>query len=291
MKWSGESGHACEDTQHKLPYMIDGHLLKLNMRRPIYELNLQQTAGGTIVGSPTAGISGTQFGLTATPSSNKWTFDGYSVTGTTLTGSSGKFLNSDVSAKANFIYHPTWRNTGILETGTFSIFTAVDGEPMSAKSANAQMISAHRTPLWFSANNVNDGSAVCHWLIGRNGTLYPIQNPSRSSGGIDYTKGGIGARFYNGTYNHLYFNDREIWNQWAWTGTSYGLIRYNATPFVSSFTSEFDNSIQGGFCTSAGAMFKIQADPASVSTDKLGLFNLYNDGTPYVWLGYRMVLE
>ena len=106
MKWSGESGHACEDQQHKHPYMIDGHLLKLNMRRPIYELNLQQTQGGTIVGSPTAGISGTQFGLTATPA-KKYTFDGFSVTGTELTGSAGTFRNSDVTVQASWTYHPT----------------------------------------------------------------------------------------------------------------------------------------------------------------------------------------
>ena len=102
---SGTSGHATEDTQHKYPYMVSGHLLKLNFTKPIYQLNLQQGTGGTIAGSPVSGESGTQFNLSAT-SNNKYTFDGFSVTGTTLTGSAGTYTNSDVTAKGNWTYHP-----------------------------------------------------------------------------------------------------------------------------------------------------------------------------------------
>ena len=99
---SGTSGHAAEDTQHKYPYMVDGHLLKLNFRKPIYELNIQQSTGGTLSGSPVSGDAGTVFGLTATPSTNHWHLDSYGVSGATLTGNSGTYINSDVSAK------PTW---------------------------------------------------------------------------------------------------------------------------------------------------------------------------------------
>lgn len=102
---SSVSGHAAEDTQHKYPYMVDGHLLKLKFSKPIYQLNLQQSTGGTITGSPLSGASGTQFNLSAT-SNNKYTFDGFSVTGTTLTGSAGTYTNSDVTAKGNWTYHP-----------------------------------------------------------------------------------------------------------------------------------------------------------------------------------------
>lgn len=108
---SGTSGHACEDSQHKHPYVVDGRLLKLNFAKPIYELHLQQGTGGTIAGSPVSGVAGTQFGLSAT-SNNKYTFDGFSVTGTTLTGSAGKFNNSDVTAKGNWTYHPAFVPTG-----------------------------------------------------------------------------------------------------------------------------------------------------------------------------------
>lgn len=102
---SGTSGHAAEDTQHKYPYMVDGHLLRLNFTKPIYQLNLQQSTGGTIAGSPLSGASGTQFNLSAT-SNNKYTFDGFSVTGAALTGSAGTYTNSDVIAKGNWTYHP-----------------------------------------------------------------------------------------------------------------------------------------------------------------------------------------
>ena len=105
MKWSGESGHACEDQQHKHPYMIDGHLLKLNMRRPVYELHYNQTSGGTIYGVPSAGSAGTVFNLSASPSA-QYTLNTYSVTGAELTGNAGTFVNSDVTAQASWTYHP-----------------------------------------------------------------------------------------------------------------------------------------------------------------------------------------
>ena len=82
-----------------------GLLLKLNYAKPIYQLNLQQSTGGTIAGSPLSGASGTQFNLSAT-SNNKYTFDGFSVTGAALTGSAGTYTNSDVTAKGNWTYHP-----------------------------------------------------------------------------------------------------------------------------------------------------------------------------------------
>ena len=105
MKWSGESGHACEDTQHKYPYMVDGHLLKLNMRRPVYELHYNQTSGGTIYSVPSAGSAGTVFNLSASPSA-QYTLNSYSVTGAELTGNAGTFINSDVTAQATWTYVP-----------------------------------------------------------------------------------------------------------------------------------------------------------------------------------------
>ena len=102
---SSTSGHAAYDKAHAHPYMKDGHLLRLKFSENIYQLNLQQSTGGTIAGSPTSGKNGTTFNLSATPA-NKYTFDGWSVTGTTLTGSAGTYTNSDVTAKGNWTYHP-----------------------------------------------------------------------------------------------------------------------------------------------------------------------------------------
>ena len=99
---SGTSGHAAEDQAHKYPYMHNGHLLRLNFAKNIYEMNIQQSTGGTLSGSPLSGESGTVFGLTATPLTNHWHLDSYGLSGATLTGNSGTYTNSDVSAK------PTW---------------------------------------------------------------------------------------------------------------------------------------------------------------------------------------
>ena len=102
---SGTSGNVMYDEQLRKPFVHDGHMLKLNFSKPIYQLTIQQQAGGTVSGSPVSGASGTTFNLSAT-SNNKYTFDGFSVTGTTLTGSAGTYTNSDVTAKGNWTYHP-----------------------------------------------------------------------------------------------------------------------------------------------------------------------------------------
>lgn len=102
---SGTSGNVMYDEQLRKPFMHDGRMLKLNFSKPIYQLTIQQQAGGTVSGSPVSGASGTTFNLSAT-SNNKYTFDGFSVTGAALTGSAGTYTNSDVTAKGNWTYHP-----------------------------------------------------------------------------------------------------------------------------------------------------------------------------------------
>lgn len=72
---------------------------------PKYTLTVQQTAGGTLAGAPSSGYSGDKFGLTPTPSA-KYSLVNYSVTGATMTGNSGTFTNSNVTAKANWQYNP-----------------------------------------------------------------------------------------------------------------------------------------------------------------------------------------
>lgn len=123
---SGTPGHVTEDTQHKKPYMIGGHLLRFSKPYNIYELTLQQSTGGTIAGAPVTGLPGATFNLSATPA-NKYTFAGWSVTGATLTGSAGTYTNSDVTAKGNWTYHPepVLVNSGI--TGNVIIRQTLNG--------------------------------------------------------------------------------------------------------------------------------------------------------------------
>ena len=114
---SGTSGHATYDAAHTHPYMKDGHLLRLNFTKNIYELNIQQSTGGTLVGSPVSGDAGTVFGLTATPSTNHWHLNSYGVSGATLTGNSGTYINSDVSAKPTWTEDPKYTLTIQQSTG------------------------------------------------------------------------------------------------------------------------------------------------------------------------------
>ena len=114
---SGTSGHAAEDQAHKYPYMHNGHLLRLNFAKNIYEMNIQQSTGGTLAGSPLSGASGTVFGLTATPLTNHWHLDSYGVSGATLTGNSGTYTNSDVSAKPSWHEDPKYTLTIQQSTG------------------------------------------------------------------------------------------------------------------------------------------------------------------------------
>lgn len=68
----------------------------------VYNLTLQQTSGGTITANKTTGY----YGDTVTLSSNiepGYLFEGYSITGSTLTGNQFKFNTNDVTAKANII--------------------------------------------------------------------------------------------------------------------------------------------------------------------------------------------
>lgn len=81
---------------------------------PKYNLTIQQSTGGTLAGSPTSGYSGDKFTLTATPN-NKYSLASYSVTGTTMTGNSGMYKTSNVTAKANWQYNP---ETVVLDTIT-----------------------------------------------------------------------------------------------------------------------------------------------------------------------------
>lgn len=162
---SGTSGHACEDTQHKYPYMIDGHILKLNTRKTIYELDLQQDEGGTITGTPTSGEHGTIFELSA-QANNHFTFDSFSVSGTELSGSSGTFINSDVTAKANWIEDPKY-NLVINQTSG----GILSGSPMTGYSGDKFKLIA--TPSAKYA--VSDYQVTGTTLTGVSGT-YPAGN-------------------------------------------------------------------------------------------------------------------
>ena len=133
---SGVSGNATFDQQKRFPFMFNGHSLKLDYTKTFYELKLQQTSGGTISGSPVSGESGTKFNLSATPDLH-YHIEGYSAEGASLTGSSGTYINSDVSAKGIFAEDPKYTLTVQQSTGG-----TLAGSPTSGYSGDTFNLTA-----------------------------------------------------------------------------------------------------------------------------------------------------
>lgn len=102
---SSTSGHACEDTQHKYPYMHDGHLLRLKFSQNVYELRTMTDGHGTLQATHTSGLPGDTVTLTPVPDP-KYTFTGYQSTGCTINGNTLTFGAQDCTAKANFYKQP-----------------------------------------------------------------------------------------------------------------------------------------------------------------------------------------
>ena len=81
---------------------------------PAHLLLLNQTTGGTITADKMSGVPGEIATLSNTPDSY-YTFDNYSITGATLTGSQFEFGDTDVTAEATFL--PTVYNVTLQTDG------------------------------------------------------------------------------------------------------------------------------------------------------------------------------
>lgn len=81
---------------------------------PAHLLLLNQTTGGTITADKMSGVPGEIATLSNTPDSY-YTFDNYSITGATLTGSQFEFGSTDVTAEATFL--PTVYNVTLQTDG------------------------------------------------------------------------------------------------------------------------------------------------------------------------------
>lgn len=120
---SSTSGHACEDTQHKYPYMHDGHLLRLKFSQNVYELRTMTDGHGTLQATHTSGLPGDTVTLTPVPDP-KYTFTGYQSTGCTINGNTLTFGAQDCTAKANFYKPPEPVPVGPL-TGNFNMYDSL----------------------------------------------------------------------------------------------------------------------------------------------------------------------
>lgn len=119
---SSTSGHACEDTQHKYPYMYDGHLLRLKFSQNVYELLTQTDGHGTLQATKTSGLPGDSVTLNPIPN-DKYTFSGYQSTGCTINGNTLTFGSQDCTAKATFYKEPELVKVATIPSalGKFSI--------------------------------------------------------------------------------------------------------------------------------------------------------------------------
>lgn len=228
MKWSGESGHACEDQQHKHPYVVDGRLLRLNFRRPVYELTLQQTSGGTIYGSPTAGKTDTQFTLSAVPNALH-KFSAYTVTGTTLTGNNGKFNNSDVTAAGKFYYSPTFVPDGIVPNAT-----AVFGKtlPSGVNQKPSGTLPSARTD-YYGSYCAQPGEKIF---------MMPMGPQTNTAACFEiYSGGPIGLKNYGLTTGHPYYGGSKGVGLEIGYHTENGVIR-GIYPDNSSTASAYNGS-------------------------------------------------
>ena len=79
----------------------------------VYNINLQQTTGGTITSDKSTGYYGDTVTLYNTPAEH-YGFRDYSITGATLTGNQFKINESNVTAKANFSAWPV-RNVSVQQ--------------------------------------------------------------------------------------------------------------------------------------------------------------------------------
>jgi hypothetical protein len=160
---SGVSGNAAYDQQKRIPFMYNGHSLKLNYTTAIYQMDITQTSGGTLAASPMSGVNGTKFNLTATPQSNHHHLSTYGVSGATLTGSSGTYVNSDVSAKPAWYEDPKYTLTVQQGTGGTLI-----GSPTSGYSGDRFGLTATPSTTAYTFKNYSITGAT---LTGNSGTF------------------------------------------------------------------------------------------------------------------------
>lgn len=149
----------------------------------VYNINLQQTTGGTITSDKSTGYYGDTVTLSNTPAEH-YGFRDYSITGATLTGNQFTINESNVTAKANFSAWPV-RNVSVQQRtgGTIASnkSTGYDGDVVTlSNTANAgytftnyNVTGATLTGNQFAFNggNVTAQGAFSAWPELKAGTL------------------------------------------------------------------------------------------------------------------------
>ena len=118
--------------------------------KSIFQVTTSTDGHGSITAAPMSGFSGTQVTLSNTPNAN-YGFQGYSVTGATLTGN--KFnLNNDVTARATFSAQPV---TGSAGAGGVTYTKMVMIPLASSNGRNAQACCEKHVSMLVSSDMVH----------------------------------------------------------------------------------------------------------------------------------------
>lgn len=91
------------EEKHYIKNRYNSHALVRNI--PVYEVTLQSNGHGTFTADKTTGYMNDVISMTATPAAD-YSFDGYAITGATLTGNQFAINGSDVTAQAIFTQAP-----------------------------------------------------------------------------------------------------------------------------------------------------------------------------------------
>lgn len=92
---------------------------------PVRNIVLQQSSGGRIFSDKSTGYDGDIVVFTYTPSSN-YDFNGFSITGSTLSGNSAMINNGNITAKGNFAIHEDFDSVDICNQTWMKYNLAVD---------------------------------------------------------------------------------------------------------------------------------------------------------------------
>lgn len=203
---------------------LDGKRLSLDDTK--YNVNLIQSVGGTITASPMSGLNNTIVQLSNTPDYS-YKFNGYSLSGATLTGNEFKFNDQNVTVSASFQYY----NPALSDIVWASDFKNVSRDSASGLTvvpltgSNMKLYSTTSTNSATTAWIVADGSMPSTYNAGKLLSMkrtssavnfnYPVQSIqfwARNPATVTYA-GMVGGKNYDTTGNIFRYH-RSVNNYW-----------------------------------------------------------------------------
>ena len=188
---------------------------------PRFTAYFKQSVGGKLSGTPTTGYSGDEVTLVIEPSAH-YSFVSANLTGSTLTGNTFAFNDTDVSAEATWLQDPIYTATLIQNVGG-----RISAVPLTGFSGD--IITLSNTPsshYTFNGYSITGGEATGNQvLVGSSNLTIAgnfVQDPIRSLSILSSVGGSITANKMSG-----YDNDIVTLSNTA--NTAYNFTRYDLT--------------------------------------------------------------